>query len=144
MKKIIFTIVLLFGFLKSTVACSCVMGKPNFMLFALSEVVFKGKIRSITQENSDQPKKITFSIRKSYKWIQEETVITIFTNPNSGMCGIGGKVGDKFLIFAKLWKDGNLWTDICMHSGLIKRTQAELSMLNSISRIGNKWIRTEV
>lgn len=138
MKKLITSFILLTICMNYAYACSCVMSKPNFMLFSSSEVIFAGKIIAIKHDTANTDK-VTFEIYKRFKGVGNNINITISTNAWSGMCGINGNLGEKFLIFANQHGDNNLWTDICMHSGLIKNTHAEFSMLNSIRRKGNKW-----
>lgn len=139
MKKFITSFIVLAIYINYAYACSCVMAKPSFMQFSHNEVIFTGKIIMVKHDAANTDK-VTFEIYKRFKGAGNNRTITISTPAGTGgMCGINGNLGEEFLIFANQRDDNDLWTDICMHSGLTKNTLAEFSMLNSIKRKGNKW-----
>lgn len=140
MKKIISSFVLLLASINVCFSCTCAMGKVDIQLFTQTEIIFTGKIIKIVNNKSLGENQITFEIKQGLKGLPGgKKTFDVNTPDYGGMCGISGKVGDEWLIWAYT-RNGKVYTDICTHSNLLARVKDDLKIIQSFKeKGGHNW-----
>lgn len=126
-------------------ACSCGGGGAPCESFGTASAVFAGTVIAV-RENSP-PKKIDrnetdwlprlvykFSIQQAYSGVAG-TEVEVFTGGGGGDCGYQFKVGQRYLVYAHLYKE-RLTTSICTRTQLFSRATEDLAFLGTLASAG--------
>lgn len=107
------------------------MGKVDMPLYIQTEIIFTGKIIKVLNNKSLAENQITFEIKQGLKGLPAgKRIFDVNTPDYGGMCGISGKVGEDWLIWAYT-NSGKVYTNICTHSSLISKAREDLKIIQS-------------
>lgn len=139
MKNFLFFLVLVLTGLatvQNVSACTC-SGPRNFYqgvqtcgMYWAGDPIFVGTAESISTESNGQWK-VTFSVEKMVRGTSSET-FDVYTSADSAMCGYPFRQGEKYLVYGRKNKDGNLHEGLCGPTVLLKNAEADLEYVRDI------------
>lgn len=123
-------------------ACSCGGGGAPCESFGTAAAVFAGAVIGVRE--NPPPKKIDrnaadslppfvykFSVQQAYSGVANAEV-EVFTGRGGGDCGYDFKVGQRYLVYAYLYK-GKLTTSICTRTRPFSEATEDLAFLGTLS-----------
>lgn len=123
-------------------ACSCGMGGAPCESFGTSAAVFAGTVIAVRE--NERPKKIDrnavdwlprfvykFSVQQAYSGVTG-TEVEVFTGSGGGDCGYQFKIGERYLVYAYLYKD-KLNTSICGRTRPFSQATEDLAFLGTLA-----------
>lgn len=130
-----FVLMLLVGSVEKIFACSC-GGRSICEAFGNSKAVFIGEVieGNSPERMSDMMRlntneiKFTLSVQKSFRGIEKNKQVEIYTGLGFGDCGFPFQKGETYLVYASE-HEGKLRTSICARSRHISRVDAEETKL---------------
>lgn len=143
------SVVLLLGLLiitslagRTANACSCGGSGAPCESFGTAAAVFAGTVISV-RENPPPPKNagnevdwfprraFKFSVQQAYSGVAG-TEVEVFTGGGGGDCGYQFQVGQRYLVYAFLYKE-RLQTGICSRTRLFSQATEDLAFLGTLS-----------
>lgn len=108
-------------------ACSCIRPGPINESVAQATAVFAGRVIDI--ESIDNRRiEVDFDVETVWKGSNIST-ISIYTAPNSAMCGYSFEEGRSYLVYAHQ-RQGTLQVSQCSRTNLLSQADEDLAILN--------------
>jgi carboxypeptidase family protein len=125
-------------------ACSCGGGGAPCESFGTASAVFAGTVIAVRdnpppkadRKEADWLPRLVykFSIQQAYSGVAG-TEVEVNTGGGGGDCGYQFKVGERYLVYAQLYKD-KLTTSICTRTQLFSRATEDLAFLGTLLSAG--------
>lgn len=109
-------------------ACSCVRPEPVNESVAQATAVFAGRVIDIEPVDNRRIE-VDFDVETVWKGATTST-ISIYTAPNSAMCGYSFEEGRSYLVYAHQRQGTLLQVSQCSRTNLLSQSDGDLAILN--------------
>jgi len=136
-----FILLLISGFARNVLACSCLEGGPPCQEFGATDAVFLGRVTRITgfKEAVDGGipgerhayLRVRFEVQAAFRGVQGREV-EVVTNASGSMCGYGFERNETYVVYAdRSPLDGSLHTGLCSGTKRAAAAKADLEYFQS-------------
>ncbi len=117
---------------RSANACSCVAPGSPYEELQRSDLVFVGRVMSITTSDDDDYAHLKVSLLRvrTFGAAAGSGTVTIRTATNSAACGFSFSKGRHYLVYASE-SDGQLWTHLCTRTASVSQAREDLISFNA-------------